>query len=249
MVWYTIQYTSFWNKSRNVWFTKYSKLPVGTLVTSIHTVHYSCVSFDAGVVDSEDIPLNLSRELLQDSALIRSVSVINTQGTYQHHMTFITRSYDIGIHFVWIGAYSYWLTLTYGSPVLWPGPASEIIWRHASRLVLFLHQLLSSHVLRCFLTTSLHLILGLPLGVNQGLCWKGPSWGVLESSMCVTCPSHLSLCLRRLSYTVGCLHLSWIWTFGTRTGMEIPKMLVRQWFWNTSGRFIWQVVKAHASPP
>lgn len=39
-------------------------------IASIHTSHYS------GVVDSEDIPLNLSRELLQDSALIRRLRTV-----------------------------------------------------------------------------------------------------------------------------------------------------------------------------
>jgi HSP90 family molecular chaperone len=34
------------------------------------------VSHITGVVDSEDIPLNLSRELLQNSALIRLVSLL-----------------------------------------------------------------------------------------------------------------------------------------------------------------------------
>jgi HSP90 family molecular chaperone len=34
------------------------------------------VSHVTGVVDSEDIPLNLSRELLQNSALIRLVSLL-----------------------------------------------------------------------------------------------------------------------------------------------------------------------------
>ena len=37
--WYTIQYTSFPNKSRNIWFTKYSQLSVGTLhITPSHFV-------------------------------------------------------------------------------------------------------------------------------------------------------------------------------------------------------------------
>ena len=121
-----------------------------------------------------------------------------------------------------------WLDLTYGCPGLWPGPASKFIWPHTSLLVLFLHQLLSFHVLRFFLTTSLHLVLGLPLGCEPWIVLKRAFLGVLESSIHLTCPSHQSLFLWRLSQTVGWPHLSQIWTFGTRSRMEIPKMLLRQ---------------------
>lgn len=37
-----------------------------------------CFAVISGVVDSEDIPLNLSRELLQDSALIRKLKTVIT---------------------------------------------------------------------------------------------------------------------------------------------------------------------------
>ncbi len=79
--------------------------------------------------------------------------------------------------------------------------------------VLLLHQLLSLHVVRSFLTTLLHLVLSLPLGREPGIGQKKAFLGVLESSIHLTCPSHLSLCLRRLSQTVGWLHLSRIWTW------------------------------------
>lgn len=39
-------------------------------ITIFNMFMYLCV-YIVGVVDSEDIPLNLSRELLQESALIR----------------------------------------------------------------------------------------------------------------------------------------------------------------------------------
>ncbi len=49
-----------------------------------------------------------------------------------------------------------------------------------------------SHVLRSFLTTSLHLVLGLPVGSEPGIVLKRAFLGVLESSIRLTCRSHLS---------------------------------------------------------
>jgi len=40
---------------------------------------YVCVRVSLGVVDSEDIPLNISRENMQDSALLRRINNVLTR--------------------------------------------------------------------------------------------------------------------------------------------------------------------------
>ena len=72
--------------------------------------------------------------------------------------------------------------LTYGCPVLWPGPASKIISADAT-----LHgryfSFTSYWASMCWdLSWQHHSILSWVClwDVNQGLCWKGPSWGFLN---------------------------------------------------------------------
>ncbi|VDM30685.1 unnamed protein product [Hydatigera taeniaeformis] len=57
---------------------KFLKSPQILITSKIDTLLPTWLRFVCGVVDSEDIPLNLSRELLQDHGLIRKVNLILT---------------------------------------------------------------------------------------------------------------------------------------------------------------------------